>query len=192
MSSIPEKSSLEYQLSQCLQLISSIPKTRPNDGQSPQPIKSRESNESIGLEFGIKEFKHLENIIDDKFANILQKASTELFEEERVPESEPELKEKSSNQTKEESKENLKIEFKSMECIEDSENPIDSMLRLNYIPNSIFKDLSQLSSEHKFEKLLKYSVNRKPFNTWYFRGQFADNKKFICKLFNKELLAPSH
>jgi serine/threonine protein kinase len=66
------------------------------------------------------------------------------------------------------------------------------MLRLNYIPNSIHKDLSQLSSEHKFEKLLKYSVNSKPFNTWYFRGQFADNKKFICKLYNKELLAPSH
>jgi hypothetical protein len=73
MSSIPEKSSLEYQLSQCLQLISSIPKTGPNDGQNPQPIESRESNESIGLGFDIKEFKLLENIIDDKFANILQK-----------------------------------------------------------------------------------------------------------------------
>jgi hypothetical protein len=98
MSSIQEKSSLEYQLSQCLELISSIPKTGPNDGQSPQPIESRETNESIGLEFYIKQFKFLENIIDNKFANILQKASTELLEE--VPESEPELKKKSSNQTK--------------------------------------------------------------------------------------------
>jgi serine/threonine protein kinase len=66
------------------------------------------------------------------------------------------------------------------------------MLRLNYIPNSIHKDLSQLSSKHKFEKLLKYSVNSKPLNAWYIRGQFADNKKFICKPYNKELLAPSH
>ncbi len=80
---------LSNHITHCVTTISSIPQTGPNDGQSPQPIESRETNQSIALEFGIKEFKLLENIIDNKFANILLKASTELLGEERVPESEP-------------------------------------------------------------------------------------------------------
>ena len=55
------------------------------------------------------------------------------------------------------------------------------------LPKSTFDDLNRLPTDLRYLQL----VHSLPPNTWYFSGNFGTNQ-FICKIYNKHLLAPLH